>query len=70
MTAVPYCDFNVVVNWAADNKIPLNPDEKVYNPDAINFVNSTDHIEAAQKIYFQCQKFPKNVKTGKMEDRN
>lgn len=69
VTAVPYCDFNVVVNWAADNKIPLNPDEKVYNPDAINFVNSTDHIEAAQKFISNAKVSLKNVKTGKMEDR-
>ncbi len=69
VTAVPYCDFNVVVNWAADNKIPLNPDEKVYNPDAINFVNATDHIEASQKFISNAKVSLKNVKTGKNEDR-
>ncbi len=69
VTAVPYCDFNVVVNWAADNKIPLNPDEKVYNPDAINFVNATDHIEAAQKYISNAKVSLKNVKTGQNETR-
>lgn len=69
VTAVPYCDFNVVVNWAADNKIPLNPDEKVYNPDAINFVNATDHIEAAQKFISNAKVSLKNVKTGQNETR-
>jgi OOP family OmpA-OmpF porin len=69
VTAVPYCDFNVVVNWAADNKIPLNPDEKVYNPDAINFVNATDHIEAAQKYIANAKVSLKNVKTGQNETR-
>jgi OmpA-OmpF porin, OOP family len=69
VTAVPYCDFNVVVNWAADNKIPVNPDEKVYNPDAINFVNATDHIEASQKFISNAKVSLKNVKTGKTEDR-
>jgi OmpA-OmpF porin, OOP family len=69
VTAVPYCDFNVVVNWAADNKIPVNPDEKVYNPDAINFVNATDHIEASQKFISNAKVSLKNVKTGQTENR-
>ncbi len=69
VTAVPYCDFNVVVNWAADNKIPVNPDEKVYNPDAINFVNATDHIEASQKFISNAKVSLKNVKTGQSESR-
>ncbi len=69
VTAVPYCDFNVVVNWAADNKIPVNADEKVYNPDAINFVNATDHIEASQKFISNVKVSLKNVKTGQMENR-
>jgi OmpA-OmpF porin, OOP family len=69
VTAVPYCDFNVVVNWAADNKIPLNPDEKVYNPDAINFVNATDHIEASQKFISNAKVSLQNVKTKQTETR-
>ena len=69
VTAVPYCDFNVAVNWAADNKIPVNADEKVYNPDAINFVNATDHIEASQKFISNAKVSLKNVKTGQMESR-
>ena len=69
VTAVPYCDFNVAVNWAADNKIPVNADEKIYNPDAINFVNASDHIEAAQKFVANAKVSLKNVKTGQTEDR-
>jgi outer membrane protein OmpA-like peptidoglycan-associated protein/ABC-type nitrate/sulfonate/bicarbonate transport system substrate-binding protein len=68
VTAAPYCDWNVTVNWAADNKIPINPDEKVYNPDAINFVNATDHIEAAQKFVANSKVSLKNIKTGQNED--
>ncbi len=70
VTAVPYTDFNVVVNWAADNKIPINPDEKVYNPDAVNFVNATDHIEAAQKYISNAKVSLKNIKTGQQESRD
>ncbi len=69
VTAVPYCDFNVAVNWAADNQIPVNADEKVYNPDAINFVNASDHIEASQKFIANAKVNLKNIKTGQSEDR-
>lgn len=69
VTAVPYCDWNVTVNWAADNQIPVNPDEQVYDPDAINFVNATDHIEAAQKYVQNAKVSLRNRATGKSEER-
>jgi OmpA-OmpF porin, OOP family len=67
VTAVPYCDWNVTVDWAADNQIPVNPDEAVYDPDAINFVNATDHIEAAQKFVQNAKVNLRNRATGKTE---
>ena len=68
VTAVPYCDWNVVVNWAVDNQIPINPDEQVYDPDAINFVNATDHIEAAQKYVANAKVSLRNRATSKSEE--
>lgn len=70
VTAVPYCDWNVTVNWAADNRIPVNGNEQVYNPNAINFVNATDHIEAAQKFISNAKVSLKNSQTGQMEERS
>jgi OOP family OmpA-OmpF porin len=67
VTAVPYCDWNVTVDWATDNKIAVNPDEAVYDPDAINFVNATDHIEAAQKYVQNAKVSLRNKKTGATE---
>lgn len=67
VTAVPYCDWNVTVNWAADNQIPVNPDEQVYDPNAINFVNAVDHIEAAQKFAKNAKVQLRNKATGKTE---
>ena len=67
VTAVPYCDWNVTVDWAADNQIPVNPDEQVYDPDAINFVNATDHIEAAQKFVQNAKVSLRNRATGRTE---
>jgi outer membrane protein OmpA-like peptidoglycan-associated protein/ABC-type nitrate/sulfonate/bicarbonate transport system substrate-binding protein len=68
VTAVPYCDWNVTVNWAADNQIPVNPDEQVYDPDAINFVNATDHIEAAQKYVQNAKVSLRHRGTGQSEE--
>ncbi|MCS6884949.1 MAG: OmpA family protein [Acidobacteriota bacterium] len=68
VTAVPYCDWNVVVDWAGDNQIPVNSDESAYDPDAINFVNATDHIEAAQKFVQNAKVSLRNRKTGQMEE--
>lgn len=67
VTAVPYCDWNIVVNWASDNQIPVNPDETVYVPDAVNFVNATDHIEAAQKFNANAKVALRNRQTGRTE---
>jgi OmpA-OmpF porin, OOP family len=68
VTAVPYCDWNVTVNWAADNQIPVNPDEQVYDPEAINFVNATDHIEAAQKFATNAKVSLRNRASGKNDE--
>ncbi|MEJ7710344.1 MAG: hypothetical protein WKF84_10885 [Pyrinomonadaceae bacterium] len=67
VTAVPYCDWNVTVNWAVDNQIPVNADEQVYDPDAINFVNSTDHIEAAQKFVQNAKVSLRDRRTGQTQ---
>ena len=67
VTAVPYCDWNVTVDWAADNQIPVNADETAYDPAAINFVNATDHIEAAQKFVQNGKVNLRNRSTGKTE---
>lgn len=42
-------DWNIVVKWCGDNGIKVNPDEKSYDPDAMNFVAADSYIDAAQK---------------------
>lgn len=62
-------DWNIVIKWCSDNGIPVNTDEKTYNPDAMNFVAANDFVDAAQKYisgYSEERAVVKtDVKTGK-----
>lgn len=43
-------DWNIVIKWARDNGIPVNTDDRTYDPDAINFRNTPGYIEAAEDM--------------------
>jgi OOP family OmpA-OmpF porin len=43
-------DWNICMKYAADNKIPVNPDVKTYDPDAINFVGVGSFAESDEKL--------------------
>jgi outer membrane protein OmpA-like peptidoglycan-associated protein len=60
-------DWNIALKWLGDNKIPNNPDETSYDPEALNWVNASDYVEAAQKYVGGFCTDLKNVKTGAKE---
>lgn len=43
-------DHNIVIKWAADNDVPLNPDPSVYDPGRLNFVGVSTFVEAADRF--------------------
>ncbi len=41
-------DWNIVIKWAYDNQIKINPNEKTWDPSAINFYAADDFVKAAE----------------------
>jgi outer membrane protein OmpA-like peptidoglycan-associated protein len=42
-------DWNIAMKFAHDNDIPNNPDQTTYDPEALNWVNPSDYIDAGTK---------------------
>jgi OmpA-OmpF porin, OOP family len=58
-------DQNIVIKWASDNDVPVNPDPSVYDPTRLNFVGTSTFVESADRyVANQTLELPE-VKDGK-----
>lgn len=58
-------DYNICVTWAAQNGIPINPDEKTYDPTAMNFRSVTAFTEADNGLIAGYKETRDEVRGGK-----
>jgi len=59
-------DVNILLKWAGDNGIKVNPDETTYDPEAINLIAANDFLDAPNKYitgYTERRKMIANGKT-------
>ncbi|HEU4322082.1 MAG TPA: OmpA family protein, partial [Roseiflexaceae bacterium] len=52
-------DWNIAQRFMGDNNIPNNPDERTYDPNAVNWVNTSSYVDAAEKyVSNYCEERP------------
>jgi OOP family OmpA-OmpF porin len=63
-------DWNIAMKFAHDNDIPNNPNQTTYDPNALNWVNPTDYIDAGNKyIAGYCESRDKVLNGHKTGDK-
>ncbi len=58
-------DMNILLKWAGDNNLRVNPDETTYDPQAINLIAANDFLDAANKYITGYRESRKKVVDGK-----
>lgn len=59
-------DWNIAQKWEGDNGLKNNPDEKTWDPDAVNWLNASDYnVAAADYVANKCDD-RKVVKDGRL----
>ena len=63
-------DINILLKWAADNGLKVNPDETTYDADAINIIAANDFLDAPNKYITGYSEKRKVVVNGKTTGRD
>jgi OmpA-OmpF porin, OOP family len=58
-------DMNILLKWAGDNNLKVNPDETTYDANAINLIAANDFLDAANKYIAGYKENRKVIKDGK-----
>jgi outer membrane protein OmpA-like peptidoglycan-associated protein len=59
-------DWNIAQRYMGDNNIPNNPDETTYDPQAVNWINTSTYVDAAEKYVAGYCEDRKVVNEGKL----
>jgi OmpA-OmpF porin, OOP family len=63
-------DVNILLKWAGDNGIKVNPDETTYDPDAVNLIAASDFLDAPNKYITGYTESRKIISAGKTTGRD
>jgi outer membrane protein OmpA-like peptidoglycan-associated protein len=63
-------DVNILLKWAGDNGIKVNPDETTYDPEAVNLIAANDFLDAPNKYITGYTEKRKVIAGGKTTGRD
>jgi outer membrane protein OmpA-like peptidoglycan-associated protein len=63
-------DVNILLKWAGDNGIKVNPDETTYDADAVNLIAANDFLDAPNKYITGYAESRKIIRDGKTTGRD
>lgn len=63
-------DVNILLKWAGDNGIKVNPDETTYDPNAVNLIAASDFLDAPNKYITGYTESRKVIANGKTTGRD
>jgi len=58
-------DMNILLKWAGDNGLKVNPDETTYDRDAVNLIAANDFLDAPNKYITDYKETRKLIVDGK-----